>query len=395
MSGLTSVYRRQLGAKVKLLPQINRYYKFVPKYKEHEYVGAELEVEGYNLPYDSINHYWKVTGDDSLRVPTGGNGAAYEYILKKPVSPEHFKEKVFPYLSNKLNEGDSQTEFSMRCSTHIHIGVHELYLYQVFLYVGLYNIFEDLFWPLCGRRREGYLFCVSNGVSEKLSEIMAFLARTGRLHSAFPSDSLKYSSVNLRTMKHLGTVEFRAMEGTDDKERIATWVDILVSLRNYAASIKPEEAGTLLNIMSAQGPLKFFANCVGGEDSPAYKAVIDSFEGDKAKIQEIIFEGINRNQQIFYEPMWSEIKYIDELPEDRKGISDRVGPSRPRLGDLSGAATFDDSVFDEPAIQPLSHWVATGTSSSTASSGGSSFTSEQIQHLINSQNQAIQGSSEE
>ena len=221
------MWRKQLGLKVELLPKVlPRSYCFSTKWKPNEYIGTEFEVEGYHLP-ETLTYYWDVKGDDSLRRPPGEGGGAYEYVAKKPVSPEFFKKKTLPYLHKHLHKSPCKTKFSLRCSTHVHVGVHQLYFYQVFLMAGLYHIIEDTLWPLLGENREGFLFCLGASTSRQIPIALTSAVNGDTFTSVFQYDCFKYTSLNLRTMFNLGTIEFRGMEGTLDKDRLSVWIDLL------------------------------------------------------------------------------------------------------------------------------------------------------------------------
>lgn len=323
--------RNLLGHRVILLPSVDPEFKFKTTWKDNEFIGAEFEIEGYTLPDDEdLKYHWRAIVDDSLRPPPGPDGMAREYLLKKPVSPETFKDKCFPYLLKSIERTGGKTEFSVRCSTHVHVGVHQLYYYQVFLMMGLYFVFEDLFYPLVGKDRDGGLFCVGSNTSEAMVNAISYLLTNGgefRKSGVMIGSSLKYSSVNLITMSNLGTIEFRAMEGTVDKERIYLWLDILVALRDYASTITPQQASTLLNNMSMEGPVDMLARILGGKHRRTFKYILESFDNNEDLVKGMVYAGIGRAQELFYEPDWMSLVLVDEVDIASVKKSTRYGSS--------------------------------------------------------------------
>lgn len=317
-----------LQYRVRDLPMVSRKFKFLPKYKENEYIGVEFEVEGLRLPTsDTVRRNWSIKNDGSLRVPEHPEGAAYEYVLSKPVSPSFFLDNALPYLNAKFKATNAEPMWSVRCSTHIHVGVHELYLYQAFIMGALYCVLEELFLPLLGENRDSNLFCLDTRNSHFITEALtSTLCDCNSNSPLFNDGNFKYTAVNFLTLCRFGTLEFRGMEGTMDKDRLRVWIQILDNLRDYASKQSPSDCLNILNTMSAEGPLKMFADMIGGRDSEQYKTILAAFNNDHAVISGIIYNGIGRVQSVFYEPNWLQIKLVDkyEPPKEegpkRKGI---------------------------------------------------------------------------
>lgn len=302
-----------LEYKVIDLPSVDPNNFAFKTWKANEHLGVEFEVEGMKLPsQEDMKLHWYVKHDGSLRAPEGGQ--AWEYVLKKPVAPEYFFSKSFPYLLRRFKTKSAEPRWSIRCSTHIHVGVHQLYLYQVFAMAALYYVMEELFIPLVGDNRDGNLFCIDTRNSDAIIETIAQTAIDFNVTPLLTSNNYKYTAVNFRTLCNLGTLEFRAMEGTLDKQRIKIWIDFLTALRSYCMNMAPQDIPDLLNKMSIEGPLNIIRDIAGGKDTTVYKYLKKYFTN--IEIDQLVYSGIGRVQRVFYEPDWAAVKPKKKLEPD-------------------------------------------------------------------------------
>ena len=87
--------------------------------------------------------------------------------------------------------------------------------------------------------------------------------------------------------------------------------------------------------MSAQGAVGFLEDVMG-----EYKEVYEYLCSSNSNIQEIIYEGINRTQGVFYEPLWSDIQTTDTVPDTpKKQNRDLTWMTVPIAGALDAATT--------------------------------------------------------
>ena len=332
--------RNILGCLVKDLPAIcpDQCNAFTA-YKENEFIGAEFEVEGLNLPGPaSVKYLWEAKPDGSLRpapVTTGTeDNTPWEYVLKRPLSPEVFINRAFPHLLKTMDKAGAKPNMSGRCSVHIHVGVHELRLYQVYAMVALYYIFEDLIEPLFGEGRVGNLFCLGVKECPVLIDQMVHDAKNG---GGCPSNNPnnKYTAVNLLTLSRIGTVEFRGMEGTLDPARIATWVELLTRLRTYSLTLTPQSMSTLLNMMSLTGPAEIMDK-IFLPGTSSHRLLNTHAAKKPGSLSKILYQGIGRVQSLFYEVDWSSVthKGIEDFPAAR-GLKSK--PKGLTLSELMGA----------------------------------------------------------
>lgn len=197
-------------------------------------VGLELEVEGENLP--SQAHFksdsaWQIKRDGSLR-----NGL--EYVFQSPRGAIATKEAL-EEIQETMGRTGFVADYSFRTSTHVHVNVSNLDVEVVKVMVAMFHLFEDEYINYCARGRHANRFCLgmkdADGVVDNL--------RTFFDRNDVPSeDRGKYSALNLCTLQRFGTIEFRILEGTNDWDRIYTWVRALLALRKAAKNIETRQA---------------------------------------------------------------------------------------------------------------------------------------------------------
>lgn len=210
---------------------MNKFFDNFPNVRQtNGEVGIEIEVEGRNLPHQ-LRYHWRVEGDGSLR----GDESA-EYVLKHPV-PRDKVDKVLSYWKKVLGEAGSRIDNSERTSVHVHINVQEMTFTQITNFALLYMIMEEALVKFCGPTREGNLFCLRAKDAEYLVNQITNIIRTGN-YRYLQSNDLRYASINFVALTKYGSLEFRAMRGTDDIELISNWVSILLKLKDIALKYK-------------------------------------------------------------------------------------------------------------------------------------------------------------
>lgn len=189
-------------------------------------VGLELEIEGENLPQRIADPAWTVKTDGSLR-----NGL--EYVFSKPLGSVSTKAAL-ESLGASIQAAGASLNYSFRTSTHVHVNVSNMELDVVKAMAVLFCLFEDEYINFCSRGRKANRFCLgikdADGVVENLRKFLVM----GRVPDR---DRGKYSAMNLCTLNQFGTLEFRTLEGTNNWDRIFTWVRALLALRKAAKEL--------------------------------------------------------------------------------------------------------------------------------------------------------------
>lgn len=182
--------------------------------------GIEIEVEEVSRKLLFI--HWTHGNDGSLR----NNGA--EFITKFGCRLYHLDPIFDEFIQTVVRErtrNKKAFDFSERCSVHVHIDVRDLNEEQLANVLTLYLLFEKAFYQLIGEDRYHNIFCVP--LLETLPDTSLNIFETVKV-------SKKYSALNLACVADKGTVEFRAMEGNMDPQRIFPWLYILAALVTYA-----------------------------------------------------------------------------------------------------------------------------------------------------------------
>jgi hypothetical protein len=190
--------------------------------------GIEIEVEGRNLP-DVDNAYWKTEADGSLR-----NGK--EYIFKKPLALK-FVPKMLRILQGEFDNAGAQPDFSFRTSVHVHMNAQQLTYQQILNTIYTYLLLEAPLMNFCGEERKGNRFCLRLEDAEGMLEILTAMFGDGeRGFRNIYNDRVRYAAINIESLTKYGSLEFRAMQGNLDVERITTWCTALSHIRDFACS---------------------------------------------------------------------------------------------------------------------------------------------------------------
>lgn len=188
--------------------------------------GVELEVEGANFPPEASVPGWKAVPDGSLR-----NGI--EFVLEAPQGTLKLKESL-EVMEKAFAAHKTKRNYSFRTSTHVHVNVSNLTLSQVKSIVALYYMFENQYTGYCAKHRQGNRFCLRLREAEHIVALVSKFFSDERVPSP---DHAKYMALNLAPISRYGTLEFRTLEGTDDWNRIYTWVRALLRLRKVGKEI--------------------------------------------------------------------------------------------------------------------------------------------------------------
>lgn len=227
--------------------------------KQNGDFGIEVEVEGDNLPVVD-NIFWKNSKDGSLR-----NGM--EYIF---TSPRRLKD--IPVLLNRLDklfkENNSKLSFSFRTSIHVHVNVQKLSYVQVLNLIYTYLLLETPLMSFCGENRKANRFCLQLEDAEGAMDVLNMLF-SGKEQDILniPHDGMRYAAINVEALRKYGSIEFRAMQGTMDIERIFLWCNALNKLRDFA--IKQESPASIYDLYIKK-EAKEFLDIVLEETAPSF-----------------------------------------------------------------------------------------------------------------------------
>ena len=190
--------------------------------------GVEIEVE--NAIGVSGGGYWTTTGDNSLRE----NGI--EYLTRYGWRVGNIKRALECLEEDFDNKRKANKHplftFSERTSVHVHLDVRQFTNEQLSNLLVLYTLFEKPLFNYVLRHREHNVFCVPLTESDLMGESNAIWDLVMEWD--------KYCAVNLKSLRTLGTVEFRHMQGNCDAKYIWEWI-LLLSLLVRAAERMPSK----------------------------------------------------------------------------------------------------------------------------------------------------------
>ena len=249
----------------------------------HREIGIEVEMEGPYLPSEIRG--WSVKGDGSLR----GNGL--EYILPNPVSRNLFEERISRLYDAFLSQ-PHQIDPSDRCGVHIHLNCRDLEIDEIFNFITLYLVVEDVLMHWCGDNREGNLFCLRARDAEWMIRMLIQDKKYGIFDTVTHNETFKYGSLNLAALARYGSLEFRGLETPKTPHRIITWIKLLLALKDYA--IATRHSSDLISGVCIKTPRVFLTEILGKE----------LFDEIKCRnISDMMVEGARRVQALAYIPL--------------------------------------------------------------------------------------------
>lgn len=249
-----------------------------------DHIGVEIETEGQRLPkVDS--KLWRSDIDGSLR------GEAWEYVLKEPVHKDDL-HKAITELKYEWHKAKSVVKDSPNAGVHIHINVGDLTVTELYNYLALYLVLEEILIDQCGADRIGNLFCLRASDAEYLLEMLATAIKTTDL-KILHTDDLRYAAVNVKALGDYGSVEFRSWPSNGDLAGVEWWANVLMHLKQVAKAT--DNPAQVVGDVSMMSPEVFF-NSVMKEYAEKIKWLPHY---DRA-----MMEGVRRVQQFAFEGAW-------------------------------------------------------------------------------------------
>jgi hypothetical protein len=212
-------------------------------------LGVEVEVEGKGLPTGGFK-FWNVTRDGSLR------GEAYEYVFKDPVTRE-LTPKAISELYAVLNK--CKIEDSGRAGVHVHVNIRDLDYQELFSFILLYVVFEEVLIDMCGEDRKGNLFCLRVDDAEYLLVKIRDLFMT--MDFSQVNDRIRYSGINLTAIRKYGSLEFRSLPSPVSEELLNLWIQLLLKIKDKAKEFK--DPRLIVTGVSEYGGRDFAASVFG------------------------------------------------------------------------------------------------------------------------------------
>jgi len=271
---------------------------FGPKAQAGE-VGIEIELEGKNFPL-KFSKYWTSKTDGSLR------GNNIEYILTKPLARTVYP-KALKYLTDMQDKNGTVVKNTGNAGIHVHINVQEMSMVQVYNFICLYLMYEDLLMAFCGESREGNFFCLRAKDAEYLIKVLTDVAKQEYWEGIDAGGNVRYASINVGALRKFGSLEFRGMRSPIDNDTLILWTEVLLKLKDCAKKYKTPK--DIIEGFSRDGQ-EYFTEKVFGKY--AKKIFRDYNWGEK------LVEGMWRAQDIAYCRDWTTIPIEKVKPKKKK-----------------------------------------------------------------------------
>lgn len=207
------------------------------------HIGMELEVE--NAGSLQSTPCWNVIYDGSLR------NEGRELVLRQPLAGTDIR-RALNELRGSLHTNPA-LHTSERTSLHVHVDVRDLSMEQVQNILLVYVATESALYKMGGKNRYDNIYCP--GITAALEQANLMRKLLSDDVSSFERavyEWNKYTGINLHSIAERGSIEFRAHEGTTDIRRIYTWVNVLLTMVEYAISLPSRER---MLAVAAQGAL--------------------------------------------------------------------------------------------------------------------------------------------
>lgn len=249
-------------------------------------VGVELEIENFTSRTDRVVGMTAHV-DGSLR----NNGIEFVTLPTKLKYLDALLQSFFTIYPI------TEANYSERTSVHVHVNCQNLSAKQIAGIALVYQTFERMLFNFIGQDRANSIFCVpwyqaSNTINlSKIIEGADF--RSLRRWQ-------KYTALNLLPLTDRGTIEYRHLYGTCDKELIMRWVNIITSIHSFGSRNQLEKIKEVIKELNTSSAYNIFLTDVFGQYSDFLKVegwqlameqgVIDSkimlFDEDKIKPEE-------------------------------------------------------------------------------------------------------------
>lgn len=221
--------------------------------------GLEFECENVakELPVEGTAGLWRMEKDGSLR------GAGMEFVLREPLFGEDLISSV-DWFCDWAKE--NRFEVNFRTGLHVHVDMRNVNSEQLLTMLVFYALYEPLIYKWVGDDREGSIFCLPFYKAEGAVHTIAQALKSTSRMKDYLARVDRYAGLNLNALSKYGSVEWRHLMCTFDKERIVKWINVAQSFKKYAKK-NPLEPKELLAIISHNGVEALFSDILG----PLYK----------------------------------------------------------------------------------------------------------------------------
>lgn len=252
-------------------------------------LGIEIEVEGSNLP--TPEKFWRREADGSLR----GEESA-EYVFSRPRTLKEAREAL-DYLAQCYIDNESVIDDTVRAGVHVHVNCQDLTMVELYNFMTLFFVFENVLTKFCGEYRQGNLFCLRACDADRILHVIRAAAKDRKFRQWFHHDNNRYAAMNIKALGDYGSLEFRAMRSTSDMDIIYIWAKILYDLREKAKTYtSPYE---IIAGFSQYGSREFMKQVFGSNVQYLFNEYKNTSE-----LESDLFKGMRNAQDIAFCADW-------------------------------------------------------------------------------------------
>ena len=280
-------------------------------FRSESYVGIEIEMENVSSSVLTGLPSWRQVSEQSVD--------GWELVLRQPKCT-HGLFLALEELQAIRGNIDEASTFTERTSNHFHIDIRDMTYIQLMNFLTLAVMFEPVFFKYVAPHRSSNHFCWSfldcqNLITriKKVNDVY----REGNpeavrsvMRDQFNPNATKYSAINLSSIPRYGSLEFRMHEGTLNTNAMIRWINILLSLKNYAMD-QDRTPSNILETKQDVGIDSIFTAVLG-----EYRGIL-SYDG----VEEDILKGIRSAQDFVYQLTQSDQGI--PLPENPRGVFHR------------------------------------------------------------------------
>lgn len=209
--------------------------------------GVEYEIESVKGCQIQLNPDFAVHEDNSLR------NEGREFVTV-PASYERQME-MFDRLHNGLIYYNDWPAHSERTSIHVHVNFKPLTMLKVAQFVKLYTLFEPYFFSLVDPSRVNSIYCVPLNYT--------FLPKYYNTNITYQLQKWhKYTAFNLCPLPNYGTIEFRHLQGTNDRDTFQRWLSTIKSMYDFS---RDNNVDFLRSLQNREGIAELFKSVFNKE----------------------------------------------------------------------------------------------------------------------------------
>ena len=189
--------------------------------------GVEHELEG--LAYNWHEVYCNAFTHDEMGVDEDGSLAGGKEFITVPRGVEN--QILWHQRLHGLTDMFNGERVSERTSIHVHVNMINMTREQTLSLLTAYCLLEPFFFAYVGQQREQNIHCVPLWATHMPKLIYG---NTPETYKKIPASWHKYTALNLKPLREIGTIEFRHLEGTEDNQQFSSWLYLIKALYDWA-----------------------------------------------------------------------------------------------------------------------------------------------------------------